>query len=187
MAFSDRELTCRDCGSKFVFTGGEQEFYASKGLQNDPVRCPSCRAQRKMMRPEDRDESPNYGVFVSWGGRTPRQLHVATCAECAQVTEVPFVPRGDRPVYCSDCYREIQSRQQAQQDAEAEAITARLAAHSGGGGGTDRTQFEGEGPAPREAAAAVETEEDGEQSETAEAVEATDSARAEQPEAIPEL
>ena len=186
MAFSDRELTCRDCGSKFIFTGGEQEFYASKGLQNDPVRCPSCRAQRKMMRPEDREESPNYGVFVSWGGRTPRQLHVATCAECAQVTEVPFVPRGDRPVYCSDCYRDIQSRQQAQEEAEAEAITARLASHSGGGGGggTDRAQFEGVGPATREATAAVETVE---ATEATEAVEATDSSETEQPAAIPEL
>ena len=205
MAFSDRELTCRDCGSKFVFTGGEQEFYASKGLQNDPVRCPSCRAQRKMMRPEDREESPNYGVFVSWGGRTPRQLHVATCAECAQVTEVPFVPRGDRPVYCSDCYRDIQSRQQAQEEAESEAITARLVAHSGGGGGTDRAQFEGAGPAPREDTAAVETVETvdavdaveaaettdvAETTEPAEAVattESTDTAETEQPAAIPEL
>ena len=198
MAFSDRELTCRDCGSKFIFTGGEQEFYASKGLQNDPVRCPSCRAQRKMMRPEDREESPNYGVFVSWGGRTPRQLHVATCAECAQVTEVPFVPRGDRPVYCSDCYRDIQSRQQAQEEAEAEAITARLASHSGGegGGGTDRAQFEGVGPATREATAAVETleataavetVEATEATEATEAVEATDSSETEQPTAIPEL
>ena len=189
MAFSDRELTCRDCGSKFVFTGGEQEFYASKGLQNDPVRCPSCRAQRKMMRPEDRDDSPNYGVFVSWGGRTPRQLHVATCAECAQVTEVPFVPRGDRPVYCSDCYREIQSRQQAQEDAEAVAITARLASHGGGGGGgggSDRAQFEGEGPAPREGAASAETAESDEAGEAAEP-ETTDTAKTEQPAAIPEL
>ena len=195
VAFSDRELTCRDCGSKFIFTGGEQEFYASKGLQNDPVRCPSCRAQRKMMRPEDRDESPNYGVFVSWGGRTPRQLHVATCAECAQVTEVPFVPRGDRPVYCSDCYREIQSRQQAQEEAEAEAITARLVAHSGGGS-TDRAQFEGEGPAPQEATAAVEAVDAVDATAAVEAVEVVDAAETaeeadaaetEQPAAIPEL
>ena len=52
MAFQDRELTCRDCGGAFVFTAGEQEFYATKGLEHDPVRCPSCRATRKMMRPE---------------------------------------------------------------------------------------------------------------------------------------
>ena len=97
MAFSDRELICRDCQGTFVFTAGEQEFYATKGLQHDPVRCPSCRASRRTMRPEEREEAPSYGVFVSWGGRTPRQLHAATCHECGQTTEIPFMPRGDRP------------------------------------------------------------------------------------------
>jgi CxxC-x17-CxxC domain-containing protein len=29
------------------------------------------------------------------------------CAECGNDTEVPFEPRGDRPVYCRDCYRKI--------------------------------------------------------------------------------
>ncbi|MYH41739.1 MAG: zinc-binding protein [Chloroflexi bacterium] len=130
MAFQDRELTCRDCGGSFVFTAGEQEFYASKGLQHDPVRCPSCRATRKMMRPEDRDESPNYGVFASWGGRTPRQLHVASCAQCAQLTEVPFVPRGDRPVYCSACYNEVRAKQEAADQAAAVHAAARIASSS---------------------------------------------------------
>jgi CxxC-x17-CxxC domain-containing protein len=124
---TDRELTCRDCSSSFVFTSGEQEFYASKGLQNDPVRCPSCRAQRKMMRPEDRDESPSYGVYASWGGRTPRQLHVAICSGCARAAEVPFVARGDRPVFCSDCYNEERKRQEAAETAETEAMAARAA------------------------------------------------------------
>ena len=50
VSFQDRSLTCRDCQREFVFTGGEQEFYASKGLQNDPVRCPECRAARKNTR-----------------------------------------------------------------------------------------------------------------------------------------
>lgn len=126
MAFQDRELACRDCGGAFVFTAGEQEFYQSKGLTNDPVRCPSCRATRKMMRPEDREETPHYGVAVSWGGRTPRQLHVAHCFQCGQATEVPFVPRGDRPVYCSNCYNDVRSKQEAQAAAEAEAMASRL-------------------------------------------------------------
>ncbi len=145
MAFTDRELTCRDCGGSFVFTAGEQEFYASKGLQNDPVRCPSCRATRKMLRPEDRDEIPHYGVYVSWGGRTPRQLHVATCPGCAKSAEVPFVPRGDRPVFCSDCYNEERKRQEAQEQAEAETLAAR--AVGGGGPTTSKKDFEGAGPA----------------------------------------
>ena len=146
MAFTDRELTCRDCGGSFVFTAGEQEFYASKGLQNDPVRCPSCRATRKMLRPEDRDDTPHYGVYASWGGRTPRQLHVATCSGCAKSAEVPFVPRGDRPVFCSDCYNEERKRQEAQEHAAAETLAAR--AVGGGGPSTSAEDFEGPGPAP---------------------------------------
>ncbi|MQC82883.1 MAG: hypothetical protein DWG75_01340 [Chloroflexi bacterium] len=127
MAFQDRELNCRDCGGAFVFTAGEQEFYATKGLEHDPVRCPSCRATRKMMRPEDRDFAPAYGVYVSWGGRTPRQLHVASCAQCAGMTEVPFRPRDDRPVYCSDCYGDLRRKQEAQESAEATAAATRIA------------------------------------------------------------
>lgn len=134
MAYSDRELTCRDCGATFVFTAGEQEFYATKGLQHDPVRCPSCRANRRTMRPEDREEAPAYGVFVSWGGRTPRQLHAATCHECGQTTEIPFLPRGDRPVFCSNCYNTVRERQEAAEQAAAQRL-ASLVAGGGGGGG----------------------------------------------------
>jgi hypothetical protein len=47
MSFADKTLTCRDCGVDFVFTSGEQEFYAQKGFTNEPTRCPSCRQQRK--------------------------------------------------------------------------------------------------------------------------------------------
>jgi CxxC-x17-CxxC domain-containing protein len=48
-----------------------------------------------------------YGTFASFGGKTPRQMHPAACAECGMMTEVPFIPRGDRPVYCSSCYNKI--------------------------------------------------------------------------------
>ncbi|HVS47650.1 MAG TPA: zinc-ribbon domain-containing protein, partial [Candidatus Dormibacteraeota bacterium] len=47
MSFVDRTLTCRDCGREFLFTSGEQEFYQSRGLQNEPRRCPECRASRR--------------------------------------------------------------------------------------------------------------------------------------------
>ncbi len=128
MAFQDRELICRDCGGSFVFTAGEQEFYSTKGLEHDPVRCPSCRAQRKLMSPEDREFAPTYGVYASWGGRTPRQLHVASCAQCASMTEVPFRPRDDRAVYCSDCYGDLRKKQEDREAAEAASAAARIAA-----------------------------------------------------------
>lgn len=43
----DKTLVCKDCGSEFVWTAGEQEFYASKGFTNQPLRCPECRRAKK--------------------------------------------------------------------------------------------------------------------------------------------
>lgn len=113
MTFADRVLVCRDCGGNFTFTAGEQTFYASRGLTNDPARCPDCRNARKAG--SDRSASPfgqnyvHYGPFASFGGRTPRQMHPATCDRCGEMTEVPFVPRGDRPVYCSECFASVRA------------------------------------------------------------------------------
>jgi CxxC-x17-CxxC domain-containing protein len=101
---ADKTLTCRDCGSSFVWTTGEQEFYASRGLTNPPGRCPDCRAQRKA-----RQDSGGYSGGYSSGGygrseRGPREMHTTTCASCGGEARVPFIPRGDRPVYCSNCF-----------------------------------------------------------------------------------
>jgi len=93
MAISDKDITCRDCGSTFVFTVGEQEFFAEKGFTNEPTRCPACRsARRNQQRSGD-----GYG-----GGQ--REMHPAVCAQCGVDTMVPFRPSGERPVYCSDCF-----------------------------------------------------------------------------------
>lgn len=92
--FVDKTLTCRDCGSEFVFTVSEQEFFAEKGFTNEPGRCPDCRAARKQR---------NGGGFRQ-GTRPRRELHVTTCAACGTVAQVPFKPSGDRPVYCRDCF-----------------------------------------------------------------------------------
>jgi CxxC-x17-CxxC domain-containing protein len=95
----DKTLTCRDCGSSFVFTTGEQEFFAQKGFTNEPSRCPACRASRK--------SSQGGSGYSSGGGgfsRGERQMYAAVCAECGQDTQVPFEPRGDKPVYCSSCF-----------------------------------------------------------------------------------
>lgn len=89
----DKVLTCRDCGVTFVFTVGEQEFYRQKGLLNDPQRCPSCRAARRRER----------------NGLPPREMHQVTCAACGSIAMVPFLPRQDRPVYCSSCYDKARS------------------------------------------------------------------------------
>ncbi len=110
MSTADRILTCRECGATFKFSAGEQAFYASRGLSNQPSRCSTCRNSRKT----DCQADPgfvSYGGAASFGGRTPRQMHPATCSSCGEMTEVPFVPRDDRPVFCSECY-EAQPRGQ---------------------------------------------------------------------------
>jgi CxxC-x17-CxxC domain-containing protein len=96
---SDQNITCTDCGKQFTFTESEQEFYRSKGFST-PGRCPDCRAARKAAREGGRSYS---GGGSSYGGE--RQMYAAVCAQCGKDTQVPFSPRGDRPVYCSDCYR----------------------------------------------------------------------------------
>jgi CxxC-x17-CxxC domain-containing protein len=95
--FTDRTLTCADCGAQFTFTVEEQEYHASRGYQNEPRRCPSCRQARKAERGDG-------GVGGGGGYSSSRQLFPAVCAECGQDTEVPFEPRGDRPVYCRSCF-----------------------------------------------------------------------------------
>ena len=100
MAYADKTLTCRDCGSPFTFSAGEQEFHAQKGFTNEPGRCPDCRAARRAQRDDFGSRSGGGGGY---GGE--RQMFSATCSSCGKEARVPFEPRGDKPVYCSDCFR----------------------------------------------------------------------------------
>ena len=98
MSFEDKTIQCADCEIEFTFDAQEQELFASRGYNNEPKRCPTCRQARKAQR-------TGYGSG-SYGNRS-RQMFPATCAQCGKDTEVPFEPRLDRPVYCSDCYNKI--------------------------------------------------------------------------------
>ena len=53
--YQDKTLICKDCGNEFVFTAGEQEFYAEKDFENEPVRCKDCRVSRKASIREKRE------------------------------------------------------------------------------------------------------------------------------------
>lgn len=44
-----------------------------------------------------------------FGGRP--EMHDATCGKCNKSCQVPFRPSGDRPVLCSDCFRQQGSSQ----------------------------------------------------------------------------
>ncbi len=104
MAYTDQTLVCRDCGREFTFTSGEQEFHASKGFTNAPQRCPDCRAARRAERGGS-SYGGGGGGGGSYGGGGAREMFTATCASCGNEARVPFQPRGDKPVYCSDCFR----------------------------------------------------------------------------------
>lgn len=84
--YEDKNLDCKECGAGFIFTAGEQEFYAERGFQNEPQRCKGCRDTRKQ------------------ASRGPREFFSATCAGCGCEAKVPFEPKSDRPVYCSECF-----------------------------------------------------------------------------------
>ena len=91
--YEDRTITCRECGVEFIFSAGEQAFYASKGLENTPQRCSACRQTARQSRTN--------------GG--PREYHAAICSSCGGQAMVPFAPRPDRPVYCSTCYDKVRA------------------------------------------------------------------------------
>ena len=88
--YEDKTLICKDCGQEFVFTAGEQAFYAERGFEDEPQRCKPCRDARKQSRGQATGEG--------------RQMFDAVCAECGKPCKVPFQPRNDRPVYCSECF-----------------------------------------------------------------------------------
>ena len=85
--YQDEKLICEDCSSEFIFTTGEQEFYAEKGLVNKPKRCNSCRQNRRQN-----------------ARRPQRRMHDAVCSKCGVQTQVPFKPVNGKEVYCRECF-----------------------------------------------------------------------------------
>ena len=103
--YSDKTLTCADCGQEFIFTASEQEFYAARGF-SEPRRCPTCRAARKAQRNDSGYGSGGRGGYGGYdaGSRPPREMFTATCSNCGREAQVPFRPTSGKPVYCSDCF-----------------------------------------------------------------------------------
>jgi CxxC-x17-CxxC domain-containing protein len=97
MEFQDKSLACVDCGSEFVWTAGEQMFFADKQFKNEPKRCKACKAKRAT-----RVSAGSSGP----GGRVETR---ATCSACGKETTVPFRPTQGRPVFCKDCFQQRKS------------------------------------------------------------------------------
>ena len=102
-------VTCADCGTEC-----EVPFVPRS---NKPVYCSDCfresrhedlgddrypRNDRRESRRDDRRESRRDDRF----SRKRKESAFVTCADCGTECEVPFVPKTDRPVYCSDCFKQ---------------------------------------------------------------------------------
>ncbi len=77
MEYHDRVLKCAECNAEFVFTAGEQMFFADKGFKNEPKRCKDCKAKR---------------AESSGQGNNQRSETKTTCSQCGKETTVPFRP-----------------------------------------------------------------------------------------------
>lgn len=84
--YEDKTLTCKECGKEFIFSAGEQEFYAEKGFVNEPQRCKECRIARKNAT------------------RPAREMFTTVCAECGGEATIPFRPMEGKDYYCSECF-----------------------------------------------------------------------------------
>ena len=93
MEYRDRVFRCVECGSDFVFTSGEQFFYAEKGFRNEPKRCKTC----KMLRGQ-----PNHAK----GRVKQRSVTSTTRSQCGKETTVPFKLTRGRPVFCRECFQQ---------------------------------------------------------------------------------
>ncbi len=57
---ADKTIICKDCGAEFIFNESEQAFYKEKGFENEPQRCPSCRAAKKQQFRNNRNNGNRY-------------------------------------------------------------------------------------------------------------------------------
>ena len=85
MSFTDKEIICRDCGTAFVWSAGEQEFFAEKGLVNTPTRCPICRKKKEVKH-------------------TFQTSYDIACAECGKKGQSPIKPPESKNILRQTCF-----------------------------------------------------------------------------------
>jgi CxxC-x17-CxxC domain-containing protein len=105
----DLQLTCSDCGREFTFTAADQTFFQERGYST-PKRCKPCRQAKKADQAGGGGGfggGSSYGGGGGGGGYSSRATTgtAVVCSGCGQQTTVPFEPRGDRPVFCRDCFQ----------------------------------------------------------------------------------
>ena len=94
-------VTCADCGTEC-----EIPFIPK---HDRPVYCSDCFRQNKPSPQDDyrneRQSRNNRNSRYSQDNNRGESATV-TCADCGTECEIPFIPKHDRPVYCSDCFRQ---------------------------------------------------------------------------------
>jgi CxxC-x17-CxxC domain-containing protein len=88
-----QQLICSDCRQSFTFSAEDQDFFRERGYST-PMRCKGCRQAK-------RNEQSGGGIYQ----RSASLGTSVICSGCGQQATVPFEPRGDRPVYCRDCFQ----------------------------------------------------------------------------------
>src|SRR4030095_15735362 len=83
MEYRDKSLVCVECHQPFIWTAGEQLFYADKNFKTEPKRCKECKSKRNSRMSHPQRE---------------RVETTATCSQCGKETTVPFKPTQGRPV-----------------------------------------------------------------------------------------
>src|SRR3989339_384424 len=92
----DVDLNCAECNTAIT-----QLPFEPSG--DKPVYCTNCLRARRQQR-----DSRGGGNRFQSNNRGPRQMFEVNekCAECgATITQLPFQPSGDKPLYCFDCVK----------------------------------------------------------------------------------
>lgn len=93
----DVDLNCAECNSAIT-----QLPFEPTG--DKPVYCSNCLRNKRQARGGSSGGNSRFGGNNM--NRGPRQMFDVNeqCAECNKaITQLPFQPTGDRPIYCFDC------------------------------------------------------------------------------------
>ena len=90
MREQQNELVCRGCKAGFTLSKEEKSVYEAYGFEYAPQRCPACRGT---------------SAALEAAVKPKREMYEAICEACGKSTQLPFKPKGDKPVYCLECFK----------------------------------------------------------------------------------
>ena len=91
----DLEVTCVKCGSVFIFTERDQNYYYQRN-RIWPRHCETCRGAKKT------------DAAIENGNKAQR--YEITCDQCGKPDSVPFKPAVGRAILCRECYSAMRAK-----------------------------------------------------------------------------